>query len=70
MTSHEVVVPAFGAGKEPTYDKKYIVYNGSLAHARTKNKIEILKTEGSGKHNKLVLTKYYEKSLEIIGMLM
>ena len=61
MTSHEIVVPASGAGKEPTYDKIYIVYNGSLVNAKTKNKIQILKTEGRGKHSKLVLTKYYEK---------
>ena len=61
MTSHESVVPAFGAVKEPTYNKKHSVYNGSLVNAKTKNKIKILKTEGRGKTSKLVLTKYYEK---------
>ena len=63
----EIVIPGFGTGGvlegrngEPTYDKKYKVYNGHLTNAKTKGKIKLLKKEGRGKNVKLVLAKRYE----------
>ena len=61
MASFDIVGPSLGSNKEQTYDKKYMVNNGSLVNAKTKSKMKSLKTEGRGKNSKLVLTKYYEK---------
>jgi RNA-binding protein YlmH len=53
MATNEIVIPGFGTGGgvevrngEPTYDKKYKVYNGHLINAKTKGKIKILKKRG------------------------
>ena len=53
MTTTEIVIPGLRAGSsivgrngEPTYDKKYKVYDGHLINAKTKGKIKNFKKGG------------------------